>query len=468
MAAGPPRRGSGRLVVGPPGADHAGRRRRPLRLSAPSARLRRVPAPQTLSRDDAVRLALSATALTGRPGPGPATDRGHVRRLVDRLGALQIDSVNVLARAHLLPVRSRLGDYDRRVLDEATSARGSRRPVAWEYWGHEASYVGAEALSALRWRMHEAEDRAWSGMVEVVRRRPELLEAVVDVLGDGPLTGRQLQQRLEPGHTRRTDGWGWNWSDVKRAVEFAFWSGRVASAGRTEQFERRYDLPERVWPVQALTTPRPSPAEAADVLLDLAGRAQGVGTLTDLRDHFRLPLDLARGAVDRLVEAGRLLPVQVRGWGPDGAGAPAWRHVEVPLPRAGSPWDGASTLLAPFDPLVWHRPRMERLFDFRYRLEIYVPAARRVHGYYVLPFLHRGRLVARVDLKADRARGVLQVRQAWSEPGFDGDDVLALALECARLGRWCGCDRVEVDAVGNAAAALAAAVRASPGDAMTR
>ncbi|MGJ7440304.1 winged helix-turn-helix domain-containing protein [Aquipuribacter sp. MA13-6] len=422
-----------------------------------------VPPGQTLTQDQAVRLALSATGLTGSPGPGPGTDRGHVRRLVGRLGALQIDSVNVLARAHLLPVRSRLGDYDRRVLDRATSTGPGRRPVAWEYWGHEASFVGAEALSALRWRMREAEAGAWSGMVEVARRRPELLDAVVDVLADGPLTARQLQQHLEPGHTRRTDHWGWNWSDVKRAVEFAFWSGRVASAGRTEQFERRYDRPERVWPVQALTTPWPGPDEAADVLVDLAGRAQGVGTLADLRDHFRLPPALARDAVTRLVEAGRLLPVQVQGWGAGGGPAPAWRHVDVALPRASSGWDGAGTLLAPFDPLVWHRPRVERLFGFRYRLEIYVPAARRVHGYYVLPFLHRGRLVARVDLKADRARGVLQVRSAWAEPGADGDDVVALGRECARLGRWCGCDRVEVEPVGDAATALADAVRATAG-----
>ncbi len=415
----------------------------------------------SLSSQEAVRLALVAGGLASGPGPGAATDRGHVRRLVQRLGAVQIDSVNVLARAHLLTVRSRLGDYRREVLDAATSLGPGRRPVAWEYWGHEASFVPAHVLAALRWRMHEAEDRAWGGMVEVNRRRPELLGTVLDALADGPLTARQLQRLLEPSAARRTELWGWNWSDVKRAVEFGFWSGAVTSAGRSEQFERRYDLPGRVWPAEALTTPRPDLAEAADVLVDVAARAQGVATLDDLRDHFRLPVAMTRDAVARLVEAGRLVPVRVQGWGSREAPLPAWRHAAVPLPRASSRWDTASTLLAPFDPLVWHRPRLQRLLGFRYRIEIYVPAPRRVHGYYVLPFLNRGAMVARVDLKADRARAVLQVRSAWSEPGSDGDDVVALALECARLARWSGCERVEVEAVGDMAGALATAVRAT-------
>lgn len=412
--------------------------------------------PARLGADTAVRLALAAQGLTGGVRPGPSTDRGHVRRLVERVGALQIDSVNVVARAHLLPVRSRLGEYPRELLASATSRAGSRRPVAWEYWGHEASYVGAEALAALRWRMHEAEDRAWGGMVEVSRRRPELLREVVAALADGPLTARQLQLRLEPSAVRRTDGWGWNWSDVKRAVEYAFWAGQVTSAGRTEQFERRYDLPERVWPVQALTGSTPTPAQAARTLLDLSGRALGVATLDDLRDHFRLPVALLRPAVAELVEAGRLVPVTVQGWGTRADPLPAWRHADVAVPRSSSGWDRAATLLAPFDPLVWYRPRVERLFGFRYRLEIYVPAARRVHGYYVLPFLHRGRLVARVDLKVDRAARVLLVRSAWAEPHADGDDVAALALECGRLAGFVGADRVEVEPVGDLAAALAA------------
>ncbi len=399
----------------------------------------------TLSLAEAVRTSLSAQQLTGAQ-PGEATDRGHVRRLVERIGALQIDSVNVLARAHLLPVRSRLGAYPRQVLAAATSADGSRRPVAWEYWAHEASYVGAEALSALRWRMHLAEEGAWGGMVEVARRRPELVEAVLEALADGPLTARGLQQLLEPSAQRRTEHWGWNWSDVKRAVEYAFWAGRVTSAGRTEQFERRYTLPERVWPAGLLQTPRPGPDEAADTLVDLAGRALGVATADDLGDHFRLPRALVRPAIGRAQQNGTLLPVRVVGWGTAQAPLPAWRHASVAVPRRLPERPG--TVLAPFDPLVWFRPRAERLFGFRYRLEIYVPAAKRVHGYYVLPFLHRGRLVARVDLKADRARGVLVVRSAWGEPDHDGDDVLALAAELGRLAAWLGCGEVEVEPVG--------------------
>lgn len=423
-----------------------------------------MPTVRTLTPDEAIRIALRAQGLDGGALPGAASHRGHVRRVVEQLGALQIDSVNVVARAHLLPLFARLGDYRREVLDLATTARVARRPEVWEYWGHEASFVGAEVLAALRWRMREAEQGAWGGMVEVTKRRPDLLPTVLDALAGEPRTARQLQLLLEPGVTRRSDHWGWNWSDVKRAVEYGFWSGSITSGGRTEQFERRYDLPERVWPAQALDTPWPAAAAAADVLVETAARAQGVATLADLRDHFRLPAAMAGSAVARLCEAGRLVPVRVLGWGTAEAPVPAWRHVDATLPRAGSGWDGTSALLAPFDPLVWFRPRVERLFGFRYRLEIYVPAARRVHGYYVLPFLHRGRLVARVDLKADRSRGVLVVRSTWAEPGADGDDLVALAQACGRLARWCGMERVEVAGVGDAADGLVRLVTAGAAD----
>ncbi|MFC5380289.1 winged helix-turn-helix domain-containing protein [Aquipuribacter nitratireducens] len=413
---------------------------------------------ELLRADQARRLALGAQGLlAARPRPGAASDRGHVRRLVERLGAVQVDSVNVVARAHLLPFLARLGDYRPDVLDAALRASSSRPPVAWEYWGHEASYVPAGALAALRFRMREAEERAWGGMLDVARRRPQLLTDVVAALADGPLTARQLQALLEPAHRRRSDHWGWNWSDVKRAVEMAFWSGQVTSAGRTTQFERRYDLPERVWPAEALRTPWPDRVEAALELVRRAGLALGVATLDDLADHYRLRTADARGAVAALVESGDLVPVEVVGWD-----APAWRHTAVPLPRA-SAVEGPGVLLAPFDPLVWHRPRTERLFGFRYRLEIYVPAARRVHGYYVLPFLHRGRLVARVDLKADRRAGRLLVRAAWAEAGTDGDDVAALAAECGRVGRWLGCPDVVVEPLGDLAAPLALACRAVTG-----
>ena len=415
---------------------------------------------ERLSTAEARRLALAAQSLAGPAGPGESTTRSDLGRLVSRLGAVQIDSVNVVARAHLLPLRSRLGPYDRDVLAAALSSgpRARSRPMAWEYWGHEASLVDADVLAALRWRMARAESGAWGGMVEISRRRPELVRQVVDALAHGPLTARRLQEVLDPGAVRPRGGWGWNWSEVKKAVEFCFWAGRVACAGRTSTFERRYDLPGRVWPAQALGTPWPDEESAADVLVERAARALGVGTVDDVRDHFRLPGGMVRAALDRLVEEGRLLPVAVEGWD-----AAAWRHPGVPLPRAGGPWDAASTLLAPFDPLVWHRPRTERVFGFRYRLEIYVPEAKRVHGYYVLPFLHRGRLVARTDLKADRARGALLVRSAWSEAGCDGDDLAALARELHALASWLGLDRVEVCERGDAAAALAVLERGVAG-----
>lgn len=411
---------------------------------------------ETMGADEARRLALAAQQLVGAPAPGETTTRGHLGRAVSRLGALQIDSVNVVARAHLLPLRSRLGPYDRDVLTAALSAgpRAGVRPVAWEYWAHEASFVDADVLSALRWRMARAESGAWGGMVEISRRRPGLLQEVVDALEDAPRTARQLQELLDPGAFRAGGGWGWNWTEVKRAVEFCFWAGRVTCAGRTSQFERRYALPGRVWPAQALVTPWPDEESAADVLVERTARALGVGTLDDIKDYFRIPTAMTRTALDRLVEDGVLAPVRVRGWD-----APAWRHPGVAVPRAASGWDAASTLLSPFDPLVWCRPRTERIFGFRYRIEIYVPAARRVHGYYVLPFLHRGRLAARVDLKADRAAGVLLVRSAWSEPGSDVDDLAALAEELGALARWLGLGALRVEPRGAAAATLAQLVR---------
>ena len=411
---------------------------------------------ERISAAEARRLALAAQFLAGPAGPGPSATRSDLGRLVSRLGAVQIDSVNVVARAHLLPLRSRLGAYDREVLAAALTAgpRARAKPVAWEYWAHEASLVDADVLAALRWRMAQAESGAWGGMVDVARRRPDLVHAVVDALADGPLTARGLQGLLDPGAVRPSGGWGWNWSEVKKAVEYCFWAGRIACAGRTSTFERRYDLPRRVWPGQALSTSWPDEDAAADVLVERAARSLGVGTVDDVRDHFRLPAGMTRAALDRLTAQGRLLPVVVEGWG-----APAWRHPGVALPRAAGPWAAASTLLAPFDPLVWNRPRTERLFGFRYRLEIYVPEAKRVHGYYVLPFLHRGRLVARTDLKSDRARGALVVRSAWAESWCDGDDLAALSAELHALATWLHLDRVEVGGRGDAAAGLAALQR---------
>jgi hypothetical protein len=380
---------------------------------------------------------------------GREVTRAHLGQVVRTLGAVQIDSVNVVARAHLVPFYSRLGPYDTALLDRALS----RRPrIAVEYWAHEASLVDPVLLPAFRWRMARADDEAWGGMAAVARSRPDLLDAVVTAVARRPRTARELSALLDPDHDRRRDHWGWNWTDVKSAVEYLFWAGRVTSAGRTPQFERRYAAPAQVWPSAALVPRPPEEADALDVLVDRAAAACGIATAADLRDHFRLPPDAAAGAVSRLVAVGRLEPVTVDGWE-----APAWRHASAAVPSVATARRGslaATTLLSPFDPLVWTRPRAERVFGFSYRLEIYVPRERRVHGYYVLPFLLRGSVVARVDLRADRAAGVLEVPSAWVEPGAPDDVGEALADELRRFAGWLGLARVAPPGHGDLAADL--------------
>ncbi len=266
----------------------------------------------------------------------------------------------------------------------------------------------------------------------------------------GPLTAAEIEHDAP----RETGNWGWNWSAVKRALEFLFWAGEVTAADRTPSFARRYDLPERVLPAAVLDAPTPTDAEAYRTLVAVAARSLGVAAEPELRDYFRLPVAGARQAVAELVEAGELVPVTVQGWR-----QPAWLHADARLPR----WVRGNTLVSPFDPLVWERARTERLFGFGYRIEIYVPAAQRVHGYYVLPFLQGERFTARVDLKADRKAGVLLVPAAWQEPGVDpGETAVALAAELRRLAGWLGLDAVAPPAAGDLAAPLAAALRASP------
>jgi uncharacterized protein YcaQ len=389
---------------------------------------------EQLSADEARRVALRATGLAA---PRPLAEPGarQLRALVDRLGVVQIDSVNVLTRAHYLPAFSRLGPYEPEALDRLAHYAPRR---LFEYWGHEASLLPVRLHPLLRWRMERAADDAWGGMRRMHRERPELLGRVLDEIRErGPIAASDISHDEGP---RKSGSW-WGWSDVKRAVEFLFWSGQVTSA-RRRGFERLYDVPERVLPPDVLAVPTPPVEEAQRELVRVSARALGIATERDLRDYFRLPVADARARITELVEAGELATVSVAGWR-----EPGYLHPEASIPRRAS----ATALVAPFDPLVWERPRVERLFGMRYRIEIYVPAPKRVHGYYVLPFLLRDALVARVDLKSDRQAGVLRVQAAHAEPDAPPDTAEALRAELETMAGWLGLGGVAVEPRGDLA-----------------
>ena len=370
-----------------------------------------------LSAAEARRIALAAQ---GFAEPRRADGRA-IRRLFDRVALVQIDSVNVLARAHYLPGFARLGPYDREALDKAAHYAPRR---LFEYWGHEASLIDVELQPLLRWRMARAHDEAWGGMRSVAKERPELLQEVLDQVRErGPLAARDLAEE----RPKKSGPW-WDWSDSKRAIEMLFWGGEVTSA-RRRNFERLYDLPERVLPRAVLDAPTPAEADAQRELVAIAARSLGVAALPELRDYFRLPADAIRPRVAELVEAGELHPVEVEGWD-----VPAWLHRDARLPRRVQ----ACALLGPFDNLLWERGRVERLFGFRFKLEIYVPQPKRVYGYYVLPFLLGDRLVARVDLKADRQAGRLLAHAVHLEPDAPPATTDALREELDRLAGWLG------------------------------
>ena len=373
---------------------------------------------ERLSAAEARRVALAAQ------GFGPGAPRS-LRGVLDRLSLVQIDSVNVLERAHYLPAFSRLGPYPRERLDRLAHDAPRR---LFEYWGHEASLLRVELQPLLRWRMDRAADEAWGGMRRVNRDRPELVAQVLEAIREsGPVSASTLATAHDDGLPRRSGPW-WDWSDVKRACEFLFWSGQITSA-RRRGFERLYDLPERVLPREVVAAPTPPVADAQRELVRLAARALGVAAERDLRDYFRLPAAETRDRVRELVEAGELFPVAVEGWR-----SPAYLDPGARVPRR----IDARALIGPFDPLIWERSRTERLFGFRYRLEIYVPAPKRVHGYYVLPFLLGDRLVARVDLKSDRKAGALLVQATHLEDDAPPETREALAAELERMAGWLG------------------------------
>jgi uncharacterized protein len=389
---------------------------------------------ERISAAQARRVVLAAQGFND-PAPAGRPDRRALRRVLARTGLFQIDSVNVLARAHYLPLFSRLGPYPVALLDRA--AYGRPREL-FEYWGHEASLLPLDAHRLLRWRMAEAEQRAWGGMREIASQRPDFLaDVLAEVAARGPVSAGDVEGAAGV-RPRRAGPW-WDWSHVKMALEYLFWSGAVTTASR-RGFERVYDLPDRVLPAEVLAAPAASRSDAHRELVLRAARSCGVATEADLRDYYRLDVADTAQAVTDLTDSGQLLRVAVEGW----------RQPGYLYPAAAFPRDvRARALLAPFDPLVWGRDRTERLFGFRYRLEIYVPAQRRVHGYYVLPFLLGDTLVARVDLKADRQRGALLVQSAHAEPGAPADTADQLVGELSAMADWLGLEHTWSTGVGD-------------------
>lgn len=379
---------------------------------------------ERISLSAARRIALGAQGFgVRRPSHVTSAD---LRRTLDRLALHQIDSVNVLARAHYLPAFSRLGRYDLEQFDRAAWGPRSQRRM-FEYWAHEASLLPLDLHPLLRWRMERA-DRGIlksAGMRRfATERRGEAMALLDRIRSDGPLAASDVE-------SSRT-GW-WEWSGAKAALEWLFYAGHVTTSTRRRGFERVYDVPERVLPSDILDQPTPDEATAQAGLVERAARALGVATATELRDYFRLAPADTTAAIARLLEEGVLRPVSI-----DGSPL-AYIHREAKRPRRIE----SQALLAPFDPLIWERARAERLFGFRYRIEIYVPAEKRRYGYYVLPFLLNERIVARVDLKADRERGRLLVRSCHLEPGAPGDTILRLERELEEMAAWLGLDVVE-------------------------
>ncbi len=384
-----------------------------------------------ISLRDANRIALAAQGF-GRPRPANPSVR-HLRSTADRLNLFQIDSVNVLTRAHYLPAFARLGGYDSALLErDAWGAVRQRR--MFEYWAHEASLLPLDLYPLLRWRMARAE-RGEIGYQALrrfaVERRAEAEAVLERIIAEGPLAAADF----EDGSSR--SGW-WEWSHVKRALEWLFWSGRITTATRRGGFARLYDVTERVIPPEVLALPTPSAEAAQRALVERSARAMGVATASDLRDYFRLKPTEADHAISDLAEDGMLVPVQVEGWSQK-----AWMHRDAALPTRVR----GAALLAPFDPLIWERTRTERLFGFHYRIEIYVPQDRRTHGYYVLPFLMDEALVARVDLKADRQAGLLLAHRITLEPTAPGETLPRLQIELNQMAAWLGLDAVRIGGI---------------------
>jgi uncharacterized protein len=399
----------------------------------------------TLSLDQARRIALAAQELDKVRPAGPVTLR-TVGRTFARLQLVQIDSVNVLSRSHFLPFFSRLGNYDRTIL-QRMSASHPRRMM--EYWAHEASYIRPDHFRDLVvWQK-----RAWVGAAAMEPGlREDVSGKILQVLSTGrPMTASEVTARIGHVEDRRNENWGWNWNAVKRVLEHLFEAGLISAASRTDQFERKYTLTERVLPARLRGQEKvQDPAEAMNRLIDAAAQAHGIGTVRCFADYFRVPGKAAAESVDHLVQSGRLKPVRVAGWDRE-----LFLHADARIPRKAA----GRALLSPFDSLVFERRRLEELFGFHYRIEIYTPEQKRRYGYYVLPFLLRDKIVARVDLKADRSAGQLLAKSAHAEPDAPPDTPVELAAELKLMAEWLGLKEVVVSPVGTLSAGVAAAIR---------
>ncbi|MEC3918095.1 winged helix-turn-helix domain-containing protein [Nocardia sp. CDC160] len=391
------------------------------------------------------RTALAAQGFAGARPSGPPTRR-TVMKVLDSTRLLQLDSVSAVVRAHYAPVFSRIGAYDQGFLDEAAWSHSARRPRRLvEYWAHEAALIPVEDWSLMRWRMVDYRLGRWRGFREVFERNPMLADDVLSVVKEfGPSTAGEVERHLELDRPRAKDHWGWNHSDTKIVCEALFSAGELTVSKRVG-FQRYYDLTGAVIPAEVLAH-EPSESEAVLELVRRAARAHGIGTETDLRDYYRLKRSQTEPAIAELLALGELEQVTVQGWD-----RPAYLHAEARTPRRVA----GSALLCPFDPLIFFRDRTERLFDFHYRIEIYTPEHKRVHGYYVFPFLLDGELVARVDLRAERSTGRLLVPGAFLEPGRDATRVAGeLARALRDMADWLGLDTVQVGEKGDLAPEL--------------
>jgi len=399
----------------------------------------------TMSIATARRVALAAQGFADARPVG-RVDRRHLRAVLQRMGLIQIDSVNVLVRSQELPLFARLGPHPRDLIPRATEDG-----ELFEYWVHEASHVPTEHHHLHRWKMSSA--HRWKSVDAVSRRRPGFVDEVLErVRSGGPVMAGELTERTGP------KGPWWDWDDSKMVLEWLFWTGELTARRRPNDFARVYDLPERVLPAHVLARPALPEREARKELLVLAASHHGVGTVADLGDYHRQKTTVCKPLVAELVEEGRLVPVRVEGWKELAYAMPSTRRPRTVRARA---------LLSPFDPMVWNRDRALRLFDFHYRIEIYTPAPKRQYGYYVLPFLLGDRVVGRVDMKADRAAGVLRALGAFAEPDVAaaGPAALAevaseLAAELRLMAGWLGLERVEAGVAGDLAAPLRRALTA--------